>query len=206
MSEPDGKAVKGPLKTVVGLVAFVVIMAGLVGIAVQYSRSGSTSATNQPSSDSASSASQSASSSEPAKQPSTPGLNQPADDGKFRFVATAFTCGKTYLVNDNEFEDAHAQGQWCLLSLSYSNIGTEAQTFETSSQYVYDASGKQYSADLSGTIAANHSGNPCVSYQQINPGVSSSCVVAFDIPQGVMATYAMLHDSSVSDGVKVALQ
>jgi len=109
-------------------------------------------------------------------------------------------------VNDNEFEDAHAQGQWCLLSLSYSNIGSEAQTFETSSQYVYDASGKQYSADTNGTIAANPSSSQCVMYQQINPGVSSSCVVAFDIPRGVVATYAMLHDSSVSDGVKVALQ
>jgi len=151
-------------------------------------------------------ASQSARSSEAAIPPRTTGLNQPADDGKFRFVATAFACGRTYLVNDNEFENAHAQGQWCLLSLSYSNIGTEAQTFETSSQYVYDASGKQYSADTSGTIAANPSSSQCVTYQQINPGVSSSCVVAFDIPKGVVATYAMLHDSSVSDGVKVALQ
>jgi Domain of unknown function (DUF4352) len=159
MSEPDGKAVKGPLKTAVGLVAFVVIMAGLIGIAAHYSGSGSTRSTNQLSSASNSAASQSTRSSEAAQPPRTPGLNQPADDGKFRFIATAFTCGQTYLVNDNEFEDAHAQGQWCLLSLNYSNIGSEAQTFETSSQYVYDASGKQYSADLSGTMAANHSGN-----------------------------------------------
>src|SRR5258708_7975747 len=174
----DAKAVKGSAKRIVGAVVFVVIMAALIGIATS-SGSSSNSSSNQPSSASASSASQSSSSSEPAKQPATPGLNQPADDGKFRFVATAFTCGQTYLVNDNEFEDAHAQGQWCLLSLSYSNIGSEAQTFETSSQYVYDASGKQYSADSSGTMAANHSGNPCISYQQINPGVSSSCAVAF---------------------------
>ncbi len=172
----DAKAVKGPAKRIGGAVVFVVIMGALIGIATS-SGSSSNSSSNQPSS-----ASQSSSSSEPAKQPATPGLNQPADDGKFRFVATAFTCGQTYLVNDNEFEDAHAQGQWCLLSLSYSNIGSEAQTFETSSQYVYDASGKQYSADSSGTMAANHSGNPCISYQQINPGVSSSCAVAFAIP------------------------
>jgi Domain of unknown function (DUF4352) len=109
-------------------------------------------------------------------------------------------------VNDNEFENATAQGQWCLLSLNYSNIGSEAQTFETSSQYVYDASGKQYSADTSGTMAANPSSSRCISYQQINPEVSSSCVVAFDVPKGMTLTYAVLHDASVSDGMKVNLR
>jgi Domain of unknown function (DUF4352) len=155
---------------------------------------------------SSASARNSSSSSQVAEATSVPGFNQSADDGKFRFIATALKCGQTYLVNDSEFEDAHAQGQWCLLSLDISNVGSEAQEFDSSSQYVYDASGKQYSADSNGTMAANHSGNLCISYQQINPGVSSSCVVAFDIPKGAVVTYAKLHDSSVSDGVKVALQ
>ncbi len=140
-----------------------------------------------------------------SKTRSTPRLNQPADDGKFRFVATAFTCGKTYFVNDNEFENAHAQGQWCLLSLNVSNVQNEAQQFSASDQYLYDDSGKQFSADTSGTSAANPSSSSC-NYEQLNPGVSISCMVAFDVPQNAVVTYAMLHDSSFSDGVKVALQ
>src|SRR5258708_23860910 len=72
-------------------------------------------------------ASSSSSNSGAAEAPKVPGLNQSADDGKFRFVATAFSCGKTYIVNDNEFENAHAQGQWCLLSLNVSNVQNEAQ-------------------------------------------------------------------------------
>src|SRR5579883_1202984 len=48
---------------------------------------------------------------------STPGLNQPADDGKLEFTVTSFTCGQTTLSNDNEFETATAHGQFCVLSM-----------------------------------------------------------------------------------------
>jgi Domain of unknown function (DUF4352) len=104
------------------------------------------------------------------------------------------------VVNDNQFENATAQGQWCLMSLSYQNTGSVSGNFESSSyqntgsvsgnfesssQYVYDSNGKQYSADTNGTMAANSSGSQCVVYQQINPGVVGSCVVAFDVPKGV---------------------
>ena len=199
----DDKGTKKPshkvLKVVLAVVGVLVLL-GIIGNLASPSSSNTKSGGTSPA------ASSSSSNSGAVEAPTVPGLNQPAEDGKFRFIATAFTRGQTYLLNDNEFEHATAQGHWCLLTLNYSNIGAESQTFETSSQYVYDASGKQYSADTSGTTAANPSSSQCVTYQQINPGVSSSCVVAFDIPKGVVATYAMLHDSSVSDGVKVALQ
>src|SRR5260221_14747107 len=71
--------------------------------------------------------------------PSPPGLNQPADDGKFEFVVTALKCGQHYLVNDNQFENATAQGQFCVLSVSIKNIGSVAQTFDYSAQFLYDA-------------------------------------------------------------------
>ncbi len=58
-----------------------------------------------------------------------------------------FRAVKTYIVNDNEFENAHAQGQWCLLSLNVSNVQNDAQEFSASDQYLYDDSGKQFSAD-----------------------------------------------------------
>ena len=88
---------------------------------------------------------------------------------------------------------------------SVSNVQNEAQEFSASDQYLYDDSGKQFSADTSGTSAANPSSSSC-NYQQLNPGVSISCVVAFDVPKTAVVTYAKLHDSSFSDGVKVALQ
>lgn len=69
MSEQNDKAVKGPLKTIVGLIAFIVIMGGLLGIALQMSGSGASSSNNQSSS-SAGDSSASAAASKPS--PNTP--------------------------------------------------------------------------------------------------------------------------------------
>ena len=66
MSEQNDKAVKGPLKTIVGLVAFIVIMGGLLGIALQMSGSGASSSNNQSSS-SADDSSASAAAAKPAQ-------------------------------------------------------------------------------------------------------------------------------------------
>jgi hypothetical protein len=198
----DDKGTKKPshkvLKVVLAVVGVLVLL-GIIGNLASPSSSNAKSGGTSPA------ASSSSSNSGAAEAPKVPGLNQPADDGKFRFVATAFSCGKTYLVNDNEFENAHAQRQWCLLSLNVSNVQNEAQEFGSSDQYLYDDSGKQFSADTSGTSAANPSSSSC-NYEQLNPGVSISCVVAFDVPKGVAVAYAKLHDSSFSDGVKMALQ
>ncbi len=174
----DEKGTKKPshkvLKVVLAVVSVLVLL-GIIGNLASPSSSNTKSGGTSPA------ASSSSSNSGAAEAPKVPGLNQPADDGKFRFVATAFSCGKTYIVNDNEFENAHAQGQWCLLSLNVSNVQNEAQEFGSSDQYLYDDSGKQFSADTSGTSAANPSSSSC-NYQQLNPGVAISCVVAFDAP------------------------
>jgi Domain of unknown function (DUF4352) len=138
--------------------------------------------------------------------PTTPGINQPSRDGKFEFTATTFKCGVLQLAApDNEYVTATAKGQFCTLSLNIKNIGDQAQTFDSSSQDIYDSSERQYSYDSGGTIAANPTNGQCI-YPSINPGVSISCTVAYDIPKTVVPTYAMLHDSSASNGVRVNLQ
>jgi hypothetical protein len=139
-------------------------------------------------------------------KPTTPGINQPSRDGKFEFTATTFKCGVSQLAApDNEYVTATAKGQFCILSLNIKNIGDQAQTFDSSAQYIYDSSERQYSYDSSGTIAANPTNGQCI-YPSINPGVSISCTVAYDIPKPVLPTHAMLHDSEPSGGVKVRLQ
>jgi hypothetical protein len=69
---------------------------------------------------------------------------------------------------------------------------------DASSQYVYDASGKQYSANSaasSNTFFLN----------DINPGNEVTGRIAFDLPKGVKAVKAQLRDSPLSDGVSVTL-
>jgi len=200
MSDANGKKPKQhkALKVILGIVAAFVLL--IVIGSVIGSSSSQTANTSSTSNASSTSSSGSAASS------ATPGLNHAAQDGKFQFTVTSFACGQSQLENGNEFEAATAQGQFCVMKLNVTNIGTEAQQFDASSQYVYTADGKQLSYSSDGTTAANTSGNNCYVYQTINPGNNLSCNVAFDVPSGVTPTYAMLHDSSFSGGVKINLQ
>ncbi len=185
------------------LTVFVVVMVVLCVIAFRVTTGGNGS--TAPSTPASSDSSSSSSSAQAAAAPATPGLNQAANDGKFQFTVTSFACGQSQLSNDNEFETATAQGQFCVLKLDIKNIGSEAQQFDNSAQYVYTSDGKQLSYATDGTTAANRSGSQRNLLPTINPGNSLSCNVAFDVPKGVTPTYAVLHDSSFSGGVKVNL-
>jgi len=158
MDSVSGQQSSGPkghkaLKVVLGVVAIFVFLA-VVG-----SLLGDKSGT--PGASTPSSSGTSASSSAAAATSATPGLNQAARDGKFQFTVTSFACGQSQLSNDNEFETATAQGQFCVLRLDIKNIGSEAQQLDNSAQYVYTSDGKQLSYANDGTTAANSSGSQC---------------------------------------------
>lgn len=139
--------------------------------------------------------------------PAMPKIGQPVSDGKFQFTITAFKCGISQITQvDDQYEVATAQGQFCTMNLTIKNTGNQAQSFDDSSQYIYDAAGKQYNDSTNGTIAANPSNSQFDVLPNVNPGISVSGVLAFDIPKGVVPTYAILHDSMFSGGAKVSLQ
>jgi hypothetical protein len=137
----------------------------------------------------------------------TPKLNQPANDGKFSFTITSFNCGETQITqpDDPDFT-SQAQGQFCIMNLTVKNIGSVAQSFDASSQYLYDSSNKQYSYSSDGTNTANPTSSDFGVYVNVNPGVTISGIEVFDIPKGVVPVTATLHDSGASNGVKVNLQ
>lgn len=128
-------------------------------------------------------------------------IGEPVRDGKFEFTITGFSCGATS-VGDNPYLKKTAQGQFCLLNLTVKNISTEAQIFDSSSEYLY-ASTSKYSADGSASIYVNPQGSTFLN--QINPGNSVTGTVVFDVPLGVSPNIADLHDSPYSAGVKVNL-
>lgn len=181
-------------KIITGILAAIILIS--IGSAM-----GSSSDSNSPT------ASKTASKAATGSQPlATPGLNQEADDGDFGFTVTAFQCGQATLAQpDNTDWTTTAQGQFCTMSLTIKNIKNAAQTFDDSSQYVFSYSGTQYSSSNDGTITANPSGSNCMMYASINPGNTLNCVIAFDVPKDVTPAYAILHDSSASNGVKVNL-
>lgn len=122
-------------------------------------------------------------------------------DGKFQFVVTSVTYAKSV---GGQFGKT-AQGRFALLHLKVTNISDQSQALADSAQYVYDFSGRKYSADSEAGIYANSTTNS-VFYNDINPGNTVRGVVVFDMPHGVTPVRAELHDSVFSGGVSVSLR
>jgi hypothetical protein len=122
-------------------------------------------------------------------------------DGKFEFKVAKVECGKKKVGND--VLGKTAQGQFCLVTLSIKNIGTEARTFDSSSQSAYDAAGAKYDTDGAASLYANPNGEAFLN--GINPGNQVTAVIVFDVPTTVKLSTLELHDSAFSGGAKVAV-
>jgi hypothetical protein len=73
-----------------------------------------------------------------------------------------------------------------------------SQTYFASNQYAYDGK-TQFSADSDATIYLSDSNDDT----QVNPGITITVVVPFQIPSKDTITSLDLHDSAFSGGVTV---
>ncbi len=139
----------------------------------------------------------------PAPKPAPPAsqIGKAVRDGKFEFVVRSVKCGIAK-VGDNPYLEKKAQGQFCAVAMSVTNIGDEPQSMFADNQYAYDAKNRKLSADSEASI---YDGNSKVLWEKINPGNSVKGKVYFDIPKGAKLTSLELHDSVFSGGVKVRL-
>lgn len=93
-----------------------------------------------------------------------------------------------------------AQGQFCVATVKVTNIGTEAQMFDASSQKALNGDVK-LDADSGASIYVNENGESFI--ENVNPGNSITAKVVFDVPKGTNLTTLELHDSPFSGGVVV---
>lgn len=128
------------------------------------------------------------------------GIGQPALDGDFQFVVNGVDCGETTI--GNEYLNTQAQGQFCMVDLTISNVGSEAQSFLGDNATLFNAQGQQFSAN---SEAAIYLDNASSLYEEINPGNTLTSKVVFDVPVGMVPSSIELHDSMFSGGVTVAL-
>lgn len=129
----------------------------------------------------------------------------PVRDGKFQFTVTSVTQAKSAGDTANGLGDT-AQGEYTILHVTVTNIGSQPQTLDDSSQYLYDASGRKYNASSAADMDLNSTGgSDSVFLNDINPGNTVQGQLAFDMPAGVKAVKAELHDSPFSGGIPVAL-
>lgn len=136
-----------------------------------------------------------------AKAPAGAKLGTAVRDGKFEFTVTKVTCGIKQVGSG--VVSKKAQGQYCKIAVTVSNIGSEAQMFASSSQYAYNAAGVKYDADGAAEIYLADAGAAFLN--NINPGNRVAGTLVFDIPVGQKLASLELHDSPFSDGVTVNL-
>lgn len=136
-----------------------------------------------------------------APESSDPGIGQPAADGDFSFVVNGVDCSLTEI--GTEYFNTKAQGQFCVVDLTISNIGNEAQSFFGDNAKLFNAQEQEFSADGEAAIYLEDSSSL---YEEINPGNTLNSKVVFDVPAGTVPTAIELHDSAFSGGVTVKLQ
>jgi hypothetical protein len=136
-----------------------------------------------------------------APEPAAPGVGEPAADGKFQFVVNGLDCSQNQL--GNEYLNQQAQGTFCIVDVTITNIGNESQSFFGDNAYLFNAQGQKFSADNEAAIYLDDSSSL---YEEINPGNTLQSRIVFDVPVGVAPTAIELHDSAFSGGVTVTLQ
>ncbi|WP_072689839.1 DUF4352 domain-containing protein [Rhodococcus marinonascens] len=138
----------------------------------------------------------------PAPEQTLPGLGTPVRDGKFEFVVTDVETGLSS-IGDNPFLTSEAQGQFVVVTMTVQNTSDEPKGLSPSSQDMYDAQGRKFTADTSAGIALD---SDVSIWDEINPGNTVTMKAAYDMPADAVPAEIELHDSMFSGGTRVALR
>ncbi len=127
---------------------------------------------------------------------STPTLGSKVRDGKFEFVVKSIQCG-IHSVGTS-WSRENAMGEFCKVNLTVTNIGKESQMFFDSNQTLIDSQDREFDSK---SIIGSQDSDMWLS--NINPGLTLSGSIYFDVPVGTKVKAIELHDSMFSGGVKV---
>lgn len=131
----------------------------------------------------------------------TVGLGEAGRDGSLEFRVSDVRCGVTQ-VGDS-FISQSAIGQFCLVQLTVSNVGSRPATFADALQRAYAPDGSRFAADSGAGILANPEQQ--VFLNEINPGNRVAGVVVYDIPPDGLIAELELHEAENSAGLRVTL-
>jgi len=136
------------------------------------------------------------------RAPRQPAFGDPVRDGKFEFVVARMDCGKSTVTNG--YLKTTARGKFCVVSLSARNVGDQSRIFSGRAQKAFDAAGAEFSNDSLADFYAND--NSQTFLKRIVPGAKVTGKVVFDVPRSTTPTVIELHDSFLSDGIRVNLK
>jgi hypothetical protein len=142
--------------------------------------------------------------SKPAKIKTQPDgyIGQSIRDGKFSFIVKSIDCGSKTISDSISTETA--LGKFCIVRLSIKNIGKVSNIVDVSGQLLLDSSGVKY--DPQSSAGNTLPGNDNFDSTNLNPGLSVSGAIVFDIPKTTTPVAIELHDGFLSGGKQVSLQ
>ena len=135
------------------------------------------------------------------RTPRPAGLGDPVRDGKFEFVVSRVDCRKSTV--SSRLLTTTAKGKFCVVSLSVRNVGDQSRIFSGPAQKAYDAAGAEFGNDALADFYAND--NSQTFLKRIVPGDQVTGKVVFDVPRSTRLAVVELHDSFLSDGVRITL-
>ena len=125
-------------------------------------------------------------------------------DGDFSFKPSQLVCNIMSVGSNSNFNLTTPTGQYCRVTIFIYNHSTATQMVDVTSQFAVDNKGRQFP----GSTSADSSGNPNLNsglgldIMNLNPGLSVTGYLYFDMPKGDVPHYFIFHDSAFSSGVQ----
>jgi hypothetical protein len=124
-------------------------------------------------------------------------------DKDLGFVVVDITTTKTL---GNSFTKKDAQGTFQVITLKITNEGKETKTIDSSMFQLTDSEGRTFDRSVEGQSAKGFGeGNVDLFLQQVQPGLSVTGDIVFDIPDSAAGLQLIVKGSIFSSGKKIDL-
>lgn len=139
-----------------------------------------------------------------SEAPKMASMNEAVQDGDLAFTVTSVEKVKTL---GNQYSKKTAQGMYYVIAMKIENKGKKTTTFDSSMAKVKDAEGREFERSIDGQTAKSMSeGKTDMFLQQIQPSLSVSGDLVFDLPEGMKSPTILLKGSMFNKGVEVKLE
>lgn len=139
-----------------------------------------------------------------SETPKTAGLNETVQDGDLAFTVLSVNKSKTL---GNSFTQKTAQGMFYVITVKIENKGNKTTTFDTSMAKIKDDQGREFERSIDGQTAKGLAqGHVDLFLQQIQPSLSVTGDLVFDLPDGLKNPVLILKGSLFSRGVGIKLE
>lgn len=128
------------------------------------------------------------------------GFGTEVRDGKFGFVVTKVESGLATIGKESSWFSETAEGQFVVVYVDVTNTSNKSQYYASSNQVLIDDQGREFTNNFSAEFGLEGDDKGA---GDINPGITRSTRVVFDIPVGAVPVAIEVHDSMFSGGARI---